>query len=70
MAFNPDGWNHYYIEAIGPSIRTWVNDVACAALYDDMTSSGFIALQVHSVPGEDLANRNVRWRNIRVWEEM
>ena len=69
VAFNPDGWNHYYIEAIGPSIRTWVNDVACAALYDDMTSSGFIALQVHSVPGEDLANRNVRWRNIRVWEE-
>ncbi|MYF41360.1 MAG: DUF1080 domain-containing protein, partial [Rhodothermaceae bacterium] len=44
-------------------------DVACAALYDDMTASGFIALQVHSVPGEDLANRNVRWRNIRVWEE-
>lgn len=69
VAFNPNGWNHYYIEAIGPSIRTWVNDVACAALYDDMTSSGFIALQVHSVPGEDLANRNVRWRNIRVWEE-
>jgi len=22
VAFNPDGWNHYYVEAIGPSIRT------------------------------------------------
>ena len=69
VAFNPDGWNHYYVEAIGPSIRTWINDIPCAALYDDMTSSGFIALQVHSVPGEDLANRNVRWRNIRILEE-
>ncbi len=69
VAFNPDGWNHYYVEAIGSSIRTWINDVPCAALYDDMTSSGFIALQVHSVPGEDLANRNVRWRNIRILEE-
>ena len=68
-AFNPLGWNHYYVEAIGHSLRTWVNDVPCAALYDDMTSSGFIALQVHSVPDSSLAGRNVRWRNIRIMEE-
>jgi len=68
-AFNPQGWNHYYVEAIGHSIRTWVNDVPCAALYDDMTASGFIALQVHSVSSTDLAGKNVRWRNIRIIDE-
>lgn len=67
-AFNPRGWNHYYVEAIGPSIRTWINDVPCAALYDDMSASGFIALQVHSVPS-DLSKRHVRWRNIRIMTE-
>lgn len=67
-AFKLNDWNHYYVEAIGASIRTWVNDVPCAALYDDMTTSGFIALQVHSVP-EDLSGRNVRWRNIRILTE-
>jgi len=68
-AFDVQGWNHYYVEAIGHSIRTWVNDVPCAALYDDMTSSGFIALQVHSVPDSTLANRNVYWRNIQIMDE-
>ena len=68
-AFNRDGWNHYYIEAIGPSIRTWVNEVPCAALYDDMTLEGFIALQVHSVSGPDMAGKEVRWRNIRLMTE-
>ena len=68
-AFNPQGWNHYYVEGIGHSIRTWINDVPCAALYDDMTSSGFIALQVHSVSHSHLAGRNVRWRNIRIMEK-
>ena len=68
-AFNTEGWNHYYVEAIGHFIRTWVNDVPCAALYDDMTESGFIGLQVHSIPNAELAGRHVRWRNIRIMEE-
>ena len=54
---NPDGqkalkvgdWNHYRIEAIGNSIRTWINGVPCADLIDEMTPTGFIALQVHSI---------------------
>lgn len=68
-AFNRDGWNHYYIEAIGPSIRTWVNDVPCAALYDAMTQEGFIALQVHSVGSQSMAGKKVHWRNIRLATE-
>ena len=68
-SFRHEDWNHFYIEAIGSFIRTWVNDVPCAALYDDMTTSGFIALQVHSVDRSDLAGRNVRWRNIKIMSE-
>ena len=60
-------WNHYRIEAIGNSIRTWVNGVPCADLVDGLTPSGFIALQVHSI-GKDEAKvgLQVKWKNIRI----
>lgn len=64
-AFKRDQWNTYRIEAIGASIRTWVNGVPVAHLLDDMTLRGFVALQVHSVP-QDQAGLEVRWRNIRI----
>lgn len=65
-AFKQNQWNHYRIEAIGPSIRTWINGVPAADLVDDMTDEGFIALQVHSIGNEEAAGREIRWRNIRI----
>lgn len=62
-AFRHGEWNHYRIEAIGDRIRTWVNGVPAADLRDDMTSTGFIALQVHS---SNTAGQEIRWRNIRI----
>jgi hypothetical protein len=72
---NPEGqkalkvgeWNHYRVEAIGNSIRTWINGVPCADLLDAMTPSGFIALQVHSI-GTDSARvgEQVKWKNLRI----
>ncbi len=62
-AFNQNRWNHYRIEAIGDRIRTWINGVPAADLKDDMTSTGFIALQVHS---SNEAGRKIKWRNIRI----
>jgi len=60
-------WNHYRIEAIGSAIRVWVNGIQTANLRDDMTASGFIGLQVHSV-GKDssMVGKTVRWRNIKI----
>lgn len=58
-----DGWNEYVIEAIGPSLKTWVNGVPCAKLTDDADAEGFIALQVHS--GKQ---GRIRWRNVRIKE--
>lgn len=65
-AFRNNAWNHYHIEAIGPSIRTWINGIACADLVDDLTAEGFIALQVHSIGDEAMAGKQIRWRNIRI----
>ncbi|CAN5672243.1 DUF1080 domain-containing protein [soil metagenome] len=65
-AFKKEGWNHYRIECIGTSIRTWVNGIACAHLVDDMTPKGFIALQVHAVGDPSEAGKEIHWKNIRI----
>ena len=65
-AFKNEEWNSARIEAIGNSIRTWVNGVPCADLLDNTTSSGFIALQVHSIGNADQEGKTVAWRNIRI----
>ncbi len=62
-AFRQNQWNHYRIEAIGDRIQTWINGVPAADLRDDMTSTGFIALQVH---GSKQADKSIKWRNIRI----
>ncbi len=62
-AFKPGEWNTLHIEAVGTSIRTWLNGTPCANLVDDMTSEGFIGLQVHS---NKTGGAQVRWQNIRI----
>ncbi|HMQ50406.1 MAG TPA: DUF1080 domain-containing protein [Saprospiraceae bacterium] len=68
-AFQNGQWNHYRIEAIGSSIKTWVNGIQCAHLVDDQTAKGFIALQVHSISDESLAGKATHWRNLRILTE-
>jgi hypothetical protein len=65
-AFKHNDWNHYRVEAIGNSIRTWVNGIACAHLIDDMTPRGFIALQVHAVNDPKNVGEEIRWKNVRI----
>ena len=66
-AFRLNEWNRFRVEAIGTSIRTWVNGIPCANIIDDLTPAGIIALQVHSI-GSDAtrAGRIVRFRNLRI----
>lgn len=66
IAFRNGEWNHYRIEAIGNSIRTWINGIPCADLVDNMTSEGFIALQVHAVHNGSDVGKQIRWKNIRI----
>lgn len=58
-------WNKFRVEAIGNTIRTWLNGVPIANLVDDRTASGFIGLQVHRVKKEDVG-RQIMWKNIRI----
>lgn len=68
-AFKNGDWNQYRIEAIGHEIRIWVNGVNTANLVDDLTATGFIGLQVHSIGNKSEEAREIRWRNIRIKTE-
>jgi hypothetical protein len=59
-------WSRLRIEAIGNSLRTWVNGQPVAHVIDAMTPSGFLALQVHAVNGADANGRRILWRNLRI----
>lgn len=66
-AFRIGQWNRFRVEAIGKSIRTWVNGVPAANLVDAMTPRGFVALQVHAVPNDPtMAGLQARFKNIRI----
>ena len=65
-AFKLDQWNHYRIECVGSSIRTWLNGVPVAYLLDDMTTNGLIALQVHAIEDKDQPGKQIHWKNIRI----
>ena len=62
-AFKHGEWNKYHIEAIGNSIKTWINGVPASNLEDSKTPKGFIALQVH---GMKEGGVEVKWKNIRI----
>lgn len=65
-AFKNGAWNSYRIEAIGNTIRTWVNGVQVTHLVDDMTSEGFVAFQIHKIKNKEQEGLKVRWRGARI----
>ena len=70
VAFKRGEWNKMRVEAVGESVRVWLNGVATADMVCDMDMSGFIALQVHDIGTKsELAGRTIRWRNIRIKTE-
>lgn len=67
-AFQNGKWNKFHIEAIGNVLKVWLNGIQCTNLVDDLTSSGFIGLQVHGISNPDHANKKIKWRNLRIIE--
>jgi hypothetical protein len=65
-AFKQNEWNHYRIEAIGNTIKTWINGVPASYLRDEKTASGFIGLQVHSINGEQKEGTKISWKNVKI----
>jgi len=66
QAFKQNDWNHYRIEAIGDTLKTWINGVPASNLVDDQTASGFIGLQVHSINSDQKEGTEIIWKNIRI----
>jgi hypothetical protein len=66
-AFREGQWNTYRIVAQGDRIRSWVNGVPCADFRDSMDASGFIGLQVHTIPAGK-GPFKVRWKNVKLRE--
>jgi|GEM_PF-35350 len=64
-AFKQDTWNRMRIEAIGDSIRIYLNGVQTFDQVDSHTLSGFIGLQVHGV-GKREDPLWVKFRNLRI----
>lgn len=78
VVLNPDAhsalkmgeWNKYRIECIGNSLRTWLNEIPVSHVIDDMTSEGFVALQVHGIgTKKESEGHQIKWRNIRIKTE-
>jgi len=60
-------WNKIRVEAVGSTIRTYINGVNFANLVDDKRSEGLIALQVHGIGNNKaLEGKEIRWKNIRI----
>ena len=66
--FKNGRWNRYRVVAAGTRIRSWINGMALGDIDDrDSSRSGFIGLQVHSVP-RGSGPFEVRWRNLQIRE--
>ena len=64
-AFRPTQWNRVRVVATGPLVRTWINGVPAATLFDAVRLRGHIGFQVHGV-GELAEPLEVRFRDIRL----
>ena len=78
MAYNLDvvkankrgEWNKIRVEAVGSTIRTYINGVNFANLVDDARTEGFIAMQVHGIGDKvELEGKEIRWKNIQIITE-
>ena len=68
-AFKKGEWNRYHVKAVGPNIKTTVNDIPVTDTTDDKSGLkvGFIGLQVHGIK-KGTGPYEVRWRNIAIKE--
>ncbi|MEM7107064.1 MAG: DUF1080 domain-containing protein [Bacteroidota bacterium] len=69
-AFQMGTWNKFRIEAYGNVLNTYVNGRQCSRLVDDLSTEGFIGLQVHSIGDrKKKEGYSVKWRNFKILTE-
>jgi hypothetical protein len=66
-AYTIGKWNHFRVEAIGQSIKVWVNDIPTTNLIDQKYTNGYIALKIHSLSNFPEEEKKIgRFKNIRI----
>jgi hypothetical protein len=70
-AHKPGEWNHYRVEAIGRSIKVWINDIPVTNMLNDDLKEGFIALKIHWLKQDDPKKEQLKgqFKNIRILTE-
>ena len=67
FAFKIGKWNHFRVEALGSSIKVWVNGIPTTNMINPKYSEGYIALKIHSLGNQpDLEKLYGRFKNIRI----
>ena len=70
-AYTIGEWNHFRVEAIGNSLKVWVNGIPTCNLINSRYDKGYIAFKIHSLP-EKFAERetlNGYFKNVRIITE-
>ena len=68
-AYRFNEWARFRIEAVGRTLKIWVNGIPTAHLLHDKYTRGPIALKIHSFPaqGDAAQEKNlIRFRNVRI----
>ncbi len=71
-AYKFNEWVRFRVEAIGRSLKVWVNGTPTAHLIHDKYTRGYVAFKIHSfaATGNPAQERNlIRFRNVRVITE-
>lgn len=68
-AFKPLEWNYFRVRVKDNHIQSWINGTMIADIYDDLTSNGYIALQLHGIGNnKSKSNKKIRWKNLSLKE--
>jgi len=66
-AYRIGEWNHFRIEAIGTSVKVWVNGIPTTNMINPKYAKGYIALKIHSLKNTPEEEAKVgRFKNIRI----
>lgn len=67
FAFKIGKWNHFRVEAIGSSLKVWVNGIPATNMINPKYKEGYLAIKIHSLGNQpDLEKLYGRFKNIRV----
>lgn len=65
-AYKSNEFNKVRIECKGAVTQTFVNGMPAAIMVDTVNTSGYIALQVHSIGASTKGGQKIHWKNIRI----